>query len=335
VSLTVLLDARLTRRMSAGMRVYVTELAGRIGAAAPDISVRTIARGENFSLTEQVVLPWKARHVDLVHFPTIFAPVLLPRRYVVTIHDLIHLRFPELFGAATAAYYRLFVGRLASRAARVIVGDERTRSDCARFLGIDPERVRVVPLGYDPALLDIPAKAAARPYLLYVGNHRPHKNLHALIAAWRSLPADLEVDLLMTGEDDLEPRADGGARRLVFLGELPARETAAAIRGALALVQPSLAEGFGLPVLEAIVRAVPVIAGEDACPQALAPFVARFPPHDVAALHALLEEVARAPQRLRARAAEGAGVARAYTWDRFAATVASVYRDALGGLSRV
>lgn len=314
--------------MSAGMRAYVRELAARLPIVAPDIDLRTVERGENFSFTEQVEIPFASRNCDLVHYPTIFAPVILPKVYVVTIHDLIHLRYPQLFSRTTGAYYTLFVRRLINGAARLIVGDWRTRDDLEKFFDVGRERISVVALGYDPALLSTPPRIADR-YLLYVGNHRAHKNLATLVAAWDKLPPDIEIDLALTGTEDIELPTRHGGRRLVFLGDLSPEETGAAIRGATALIQPSLAEGFGLPVLEAIVRHIPVIAAEDAYPGFLKAFVGRFPATDVDALRALLEEVATDPQRLRALAIEGEAVAREYTWDRFAAKVAAVYRTAL------
>ena len=324
----VLLDARETRRMSAGMRVYVRELAERLPFVAHDIQLRTVTGGDVFSFTEQVELPFASRHADLVHFPTIFAPVMLPRKYVVTVHDLIHMRWPELFSRTTAVYYKLFVHRLLGGAARIIVGDERTVTDCERFFEIPPERVRVVPLGYDPALLAAPARRPDRPYVLYVGNHRAHKNLRTLLAAWERLPAGIALDLALTGENDLDTLPQRHERSLIFLGELSPAEVGSAIAGATALVQPSLAEGFGLPVLEALVRGIPVIAAEEAFPQMLSPFVVRFAARDIETLSVLLEEVANAPQRLRSQAAEGLAVARTYTWDRFASAIADVYREA-------
>lgn len=323
----VLLDARETRRMSAGMRAYVRELAERLPFVAPDIRLRTVKGGDVFSFTEQVELPFASRHADLVHFPTIFAPVVLPRKYVVTVHDLIHMRWPDLFSRTTAVYYKLFVGRLLEGAARVIVGDERTVDDCERFFQIPAERVRVVPLGYDPALLAATARRSDRPYVLYVGNHRAHKNLPTLLAAWERLPAGIALDLAMTGEYDFDAVPRHHERKLIFLGDLLPAEVGSAIAGATALVQPSLAEGFGLPVLEALVRGIPVIAAEEAFPQMFAPYVMRFAPRDVETLSILLEEAANAPQRLRSLAVEGTGVARAYTWDRFASAVADVYRE--------
>jgi len=329
-TIDVLLDARETRRMSAGMRAYVRELSSRLPSVAPDIRLRTVMRGENFSFVEQVEIPFASRHAQLVHFPTIFAPVLLPRRYVVTVHDLIHLRFPELFGRTTAAYYSVFVRRLLRGAARIIVGDERTVADCEKFFSIPPQRVRTVALGYDPELLAIPPRQPDRPYVLYVGNHRPHKDLGTLVEAWRRLPPAIDLDLVLTGANDMELPPYVAGRHAVFLGDLAPAEVAAQIGGAAAVVQPSLAEGFGLPVLEALVRGVPVIAAEDAYPGIFERYVARFPARDADALRARLEETALAPQRVRAHAAEGMSLARTYTWDRFASAVAAVYREALG-----
>jgi len=324
----VLLDARETRRMSAGMVAYVRELASRLPIVAPDITVRTVGRGENFTFTEQVEIPFASRYSDLVHFPTIFAPVVLPKKYVVTIHDLIHLRFPQLFSRTTGAYYSIFVKRLVNGAARLLVGDWRTRDDLEQFFNIERERIRVIALGYDPALVDIPPRVGP-PYLLYVGNHRPHKNLATLVAAWDALPPDIDIDLALTGLDDMALPPRHGGRKLVFLGDLSPQEIAETIRGATALIQPSLAEGFGLPVLEAIVRRVPVIAAEDAYPGFLKAFVGRFEALNVPALRSLLEEVVRSPQRLRGLAIEGEEIAREYTWDRFATKVAGVYRETL------
>lgn len=316
--------------MSAGMRAYVRELSKRLPEVAPDIKLHTVAHGENFSFVEQVEIPFASRHAQLVHFPTIFAPVVLPRRYVVTVHDLIHLRYPHLFGRTTAAYYNVFVRRLLQGAARIIVGDARTLEDCERFFSVSADRVRVVPLGYDPGLLEVAAHHSERPYVLYVGNHRAHKNLATLIEAWERLPDTVTLDLALTGGNDIGAGTSHGGRRLYFLGELSPPEVAARIGGATALVQPSLAEGFGLPVLEALVRHRPVIAAEEAFPQEFEAFVARFPALDVDALRCLLEEVTNAPQRLRALALEGEAVARAYTWDRFASEIAAVYREAVG-----
>ncbi len=334
----VAIDARVTRRMSVGTRVYQRELLARLPHVAPDIRFATFRGGENLTVRELVVLPFEiARlHPRVVHYLTIFAPPVTPAPYVVTIHDLIHLRHPEMFSSAPARYYALLGGRFARNAARLIVGDERTIEDCERFLGVPGERCRVVPLGYDPQMLaavhgdDGPAaQANVRPYFLYAGNHRPHKNLATLFAAWRDLPNAVDVDLWCTGDD-----ADGAAQkytrrngRLRFLGTVDERRLWAAYRDAIAYVHPALAEGFGIPMLEALVLGTPVIAAHEAVPSIVRPHATVFPARDVTALRDALIVALSDRTTLRRASAEGAAAVRAYTWDRFAAGIAAVYRE--------
>ncbi len=106
------------------------------------------------------------------------------------VHDAIHLHFPEQFARTTAAYWRLHAIPLYRGAARLLVSDPRVAGDCVALLGVPRERVRIVPLGYDAALLDAAAFPAARPYVLYAGNRKPHKGLATLFAAWSALPSD-------------------------------------------------------------------------------------------------------------------------------------------------
>ena len=93
------LDARLTRQLSIGMKTYARELLARLPRVAPELTYVTFKHGENFGWAEQVVLPFALRRarLDLVHFLSQYVPLILPPRFVVTIHDLIHLRFPQYF----------------------------------------------------------------------------------------------------------------------------------------------------------------------------------------------------------------------------------------------
>jgi glycosyltransferase involved in cell wall biosynthesis len=330
----VAIDARVTRRMSFGVRAYLRELLARLPFAAPDLRVAAVGGGENFGLAEQLGLPRAIARsgARIVHFPTTFAPLLRRRPYVLTIHDLIHLRYPALFGCATALHYRLVGIPLARAATRLVMGDERTIGDCERYLGVAPERCRVVPLGYDPALLEpAPPPAAAQPFLFYAGNHKPHKNLAALYAAWAAIAPRRTVDLRITGAGDpaaLErySRAHG---RLIFTGHLAPADLRRHYRSALAYVHPAFVEGFGIPMLEAGVVGTPVIASSSAVPSIVAPYASTFEPSDVRALTGLLDDAVRDRAPFAARAAEGAPVLRAYTWDRFAAGTAAVYREVI------
>jgi glycosyltransferase involved in cell wall biosynthesis len=330
----VAIDARVTRRMSHGMRAYLHELLTRLPAAAPDLAVAELGRGENFGLAEQFDLPRSIARsgAQIVHFPTTFAPLLRSRPYVLTVHDLIHLRYPALFGRATGLHYRLVGRPLARGATLLVMGDERTIGDCERYLGVAPERCRVVPLGYDPALLDAATPLdVERPFLFYAGNHKRHKNLATLFAAWAAISPRRSIDLRLTGSADprIAQRYSRERGRLIFTGHLSAAELHRHYRAALAYVHPALVEGFGIPMLEAAVVGTPVIASTGAVPAILAPYAATFAAADVPELSALLDDVVRDPAPYAARAAEGVGPLRAYTWDRFAAHTAAVYREVI------
>jgi O-antigen biosynthesis alpha-1,2-mannosyltransferase len=306
------------------MRAYTRALLERMARAAPDVELVPVTAPLAFH-----PLALRAARAQLTHLPYLEAAPFVPRPYVAMVHDLIHLHHPALFSRATAAYWRAVAMPLYRGAARLLVSDPRVADDCVRHLGVAPERVRVVPLGYADGIPDAAPWPAERPYVLYAGNHRPHKGLETLYAAWAALPGDDELDLVLTGPDEPEVRAryTRSAGTIAFLGDVDDATLARRYRGALAYVQPSLVEGFGIPVLEAAVAGTPVLATPAATPAIVAPYARTFAPGDVGALASLLREVARDPDGFRARAAEGVSVLRAYTWDRFAAGTAAVYRE--------
>ena len=332
----VALDARITPRMSAGVRAYVRALLAGLPRVAPDIRLHAVGRGLNFGLDEQFALPAEIRRLApaLTHYPTIFVPLRRRRPYVAMVHDLIHLQYPHFFGAATGAFYPLVVTPMLRGAALLLMSDERTVDACAALLGIERERCRVVPLGYDPALFTPAATPfAGRPFIMYAGNHRPHKNLTVLYEAWAGLPEAVALDLVITGPADTaaQARYRRPGSELRFAGTLGDAHLVAAYRAATAYVHPALVEGFGLPMLEATVASTPVIASTGAVPSIVAPYATTFAPHDTLALRALLTDLSANPAPYRRRAAEGRVAVRAYTWDRFAAATAAVYREVVDG----
>ncbi len=329
----VALDARLTRQLSAGMQTYVRELTVRLPKVAPDLEFVSFRDGGNFGWAEQVRLPLAIRAAEpaLTHFMSQYIPFLSPRPYIVTIHDLIHLLFPQNFKVKVGPYYRTVVRFVATRAARVITDDERTVGDLQRFLGIARGRTRAVPLGVDERFLQAVApRRTERPFFLYAGNHREHKDLPTLFRAWNALPEDAAVDLLLTGEDDVSAaRYTRPNRRIATLGSLAAEELAGYYAGAVALVHPALREGFGLPMLEAMAAGCPVIACEDALPGVLRGAALTFPSGDATAACESMRRLLN-DQGLRTRLVnEGRARAQTLTWDRCARATADVYREVL------
>lgn len=329
------LDARVTRQLSVGMRGYVRELSARLPRVAPEFAFARFERGGNFGFDEQIRLPlWMRRaRLALTHYLSLYVPLISPTPSIVTIHDLIHLRFPEYFKAKVGPYYATVVRYACARARRVVTDDERTVDDLERLLHVDRRKVRVVPLGVDDAFLrPTEPYRAPRPYLLYVGNHRAHKNLATLLEAWSQLAPHHAVDLYVTGPDDFAgelQRRSNANRQAIALGDVDVAALAAYYAGARALVQPSLAEGFGLPMLEAMAVGTPVVASQDAVPGVLAEVALRFPARDHRALLGQLEKVL-SDQGLRAHyVEEGQKTARALTWDRCARATADVYREVL------
>jgi glycosyltransferase involved in cell wall biosynthesis len=328
----VLLDARLTRRMSVGMRAYTTEMAALLPRGAPDLHFGMYTCGENFRWDEQVGLPLHVlrTRARLTHFLSVYAPVFAPQPFVITIHDLIHLWYPQFFKRTVGPYYRTIVRAVCARAARVITDDEATVVDLERFLGVAPAKVRVIALGCDEIYVrDRLPEGVERPFFIYAGNHREHKDLSTLFSAWAALPEHLEADLYLTGEDDLPPaqhvtRKRGAVR---FLGEVPIERLAGLYRACVALVHPALREGFGLPMLEAGASGARVIACADAVPLVLRPYVDVFTARDVVGLRALMTRALDGGDEERWRPLRAA--ARALTWEACARATAEVYREVL------
>lgn len=328
----ILLDARLTRRMSVGMKAYASELAARLPRVASDLRFTHHVRGGNFGWDEQVALPLEILRArpGLTHFLSLYAPVFAPGPFVITIHDLIHLHYPAFFKRSVGPYYRTVVRATCARASRVITDDEATAEDLAFFLGVPRAKVRVIPLGCDDAYFgEIPAERVARPFFIYAGNHRAHKDLPTLLSAWASLPPHLEADLYLTGEDDLPPERRVTRERgtLHFLGDVTTERLARLYRACVALVHPALREGFGLPMLEAAVVGARVIACADAAPAVLRPYVDCFAARDIASLRAFMEQ--SLTSRDEARSGMLLQAARALTWDACARGTAEVYREVL------
>ncbi len=331
----IALDSRMTRQMSVGMKTYARELVARLPIVAPEFSYVTFDRGANFGFDEQVALPVSISRARpaLTHYLSLYMPFFAPSPFVVTIHDLIHLRFPEMHKRRVVPYYATVVRQACARAARIITDDERTIADLQHFLHADPSKVRVIALGVEECFLQ-PAQPyqAPRPYLLNVGNHREHKSLATLLDAWSALPERLELDCYFTGSNDFDgelERRSTPYRQARVLGDVDNQSLAGLYAGAFALVHPALLEGFGLPMLEAMAVGCPVLACSDAVPSVLQPDTLTFAPRDHDALRDLILSLTNDAGLRNGLAERGKARARRLTWDRCARSTADLYAEVL------
>jgi len=323
---------------------------GPLGELMAATTVPVSARNRvQWVLGEQALLPLLAARagVDLVHSLASTAPLWGRFRRVVTIHDLIYARFPEAHAGIRDKGMKLLVPGAARRSDRVITDSQSTRDDLVSLMGLPAERIDVVPLGLGAVRRELPLPEGEvrarfglgeRRVVLSLSAKRPHKNLRALIGALARLPAEGRPVLVLPGyptAHETELRELVSALDLDGDVRFPAWVSAAELEGLWALTQafvyPSLYEGFGLPVLEAMARGVPVACSNaSSLPEVAGDAALLFDPYDQAAIAAaitrLLEEPALA-EDLRAR---GLIRAREFTWERTARLTLDSYTRALG-----
>lgn len=206
---------------------------------------------------------YKELQSNLIFSPIPEAPIFTKCRYVVTLHDFIPLRFPR-FTSPLTQYYRFYIPHVLNQAQHILSDSESTANDAIEFYKIPSSKITVVPLAYDNQhfkFLNLPTKN----YFLYVGRHDPYKNISRSLTAFSQLPKDYEFWIAGSPDPRFTPTLQaqteelGIADRVKFLSYVSYAELPQLINQAIALIFPSLWEGFGLPVLEAMACGIPVI----------------------------------------------------------------------------
>ena len=321
-------------------------LASKEGAALdlswfPGEIITSRISGENrfvWAFGELVASSWMARRrgAQLVHSPATLSPIWTSMPTVVTIHDMLYWSHPELM--TTPLYTRPVMWmekRGAANAAHVITDSEVSGDEIVKYLGFPRERLHVVPLAAEHP--DTPPALAERAENLVVasGQRRPHKNWARLIRALALVEEDVRPRLVITGargEDPLTPVvAETGMGEWVELrGWVDDAELADLRSRARALAFPTIAEGFGLPILEAMAEGLPVIASDLPVLREVGGDAALwFDPLDLDSIAGALRTVSTRPEVLPAMAAAGLKQARLFSWERVAEETLAVFRTAL------
>jgi glycosyltransferase involved in cell wall biosynthesis len=333
-AMSVGLDVSPLAQTRAGTARYVSSLLAALEAEG-GVELRRYGWGGNGRLTAAArdtgwylaALPARARRdaVDVLHCPTFRAPVRSSVPLVVTVHDLAVLRHPATFNRWTRAYSSAILPRVARAADAIVAVSEFTRGEVVDLLGVPPERVSVISHGVAPAFA-AEGPVAEGDYVLAVSTLEPRKNLPRLLEAFRL--ADLDgCELRVVGA-----RGWGGVRvageRVRWLGEVGDQELARLYRGARCVAYPSLYEGFGLPVLEAMACGAAVVTSTAPAVREVADGAAvAVDGLEASAIAAGLEEAIARRDELGRNGVERAAK---FTWREAARRTVAVYRTAVG-----
>ena len=354
---------------AAGIHNYIQQLLLHLADAAPDDWQFTAMVGADHPATfpgvtlqrapwntdapfkrilwEQFDQPRHLRRFDLYHAMAFAGPLVQPAPMVVTVYDLTFMRFPQRLATVRRVYLEAMTALTCRRARRVLAISESTKHDLTTFLGIDPDKIDVTPLGYDretyqpldEAQIAMFKQAHNLPerFWLFLGTLEPRKNLVTLLEAYALLDESERLPLILAGgkgwqTDEIFATIDEHAlhEQVQAVGFVPADEIALWYNAAEVFLYPSLFEGFGLPVLEAMACGTPVVTSNvSSLPEVAEGAGLCLPPGDVAAWAETLRRV-RSDDVWRTQArADGLQKAQHFTWERTAELTIASYQRAL------
>ncbi|MEI6666903.1 MAG: glycosyltransferase family 1 protein [Acidobacteriota bacterium] len=307
-------------------------------------------KAKPYSIREQIALPLqllKAR-VDLFHAPHYVLPPLVPCRSIVTIHDCIHLMFPQYLPNRLAYLYaRGSLAAAATRASRILTVSETSKSDILRYCNVPADRITVIPNAIDDRLSRAPLEEDIQrtreryqldgPFALYVGNIKPHKNLERLIDAFHLVRREgfEHLKLLIIGDQISKfPRLRRAVDRyklhkhVRFLGFVGDDTLASLYRLATVFVFPSLYEGFGLPPLEALASGTPVVTSNvSSLPEVVGDAAVLVDPYSAASIAEGIQRVLVDPALRESLRIKGLARAKTFSWEASVQRTLDAYRE--------
>jgi glycosyltransferase involved in cell wall biosynthesis len=315
-------------------------------------------RAPVYSIRELGTLSWRLLRldVDLYHATHYVLPAVVPCAAVATIHDIIHLLYPEFLPSRLAFFYaQRMIRRTLTRGDRIIAVSKNTKADLARYFEVDGGKIHVVYNGVDDLFRRrlpeeeitrwLRSLEVERPYVLFVGNAaKPHKNLDNVVRAFARARKrhPFEARLVCVGERGpatfkIEQRAAqlGISDRLVMLGHVAREALPALYQGATLFVYPTLYEGFGLPVVEAMASGVPVVTSNTSALKEVAEGHAHLvDPLNVDAIAEAIAHCMADPQHRASLARLGLRRAEEFGWRRTAERTLEIYRGAIAAAAR-
>lgn len=354
---------------SAGIHGYIYHTLARLAAAAPDdwrfTALAGAANNAAFErialrrsrwdtsaplrriLWEQIIQPTQLSDFDLYHALAFVSPLALSKPSVVTVYDLSFIHYPQVLPVARRLYLRLFTALSCRRARRVIAISQSTARDLNATLGIPMDRIDCALPGYDSAryrplpAAEVAAFRAARQlpprFWLFLGTLEPRKNLPTLLEAYAALDPGERLPLILAGGKGWDYDAIFSTisrynlgNAVTLPGYLPTDELPLWYNAAEAFIYPSMFEGFGLPLLEALACGTPVIASNtSSLPEVVGAAGLSVPPRDVSAWIAALRRAAEDADWRSAARERGIEQAARFSWQNTAQATVASYRRAL------
>lgn len=317
--------------------------------SAPDIHKKDIRgsgpriRYDQFGIRRDML----SLHPDVVHYPANVGSVLPMRNMVITIHDLTFFHNPSWYRFERVHYYRWSVARSAKQASRIITVSTASANEICKILGVPADRIDVVYNGVDERYTarnegeQLAAQGKYRlpnRYFLFVGTIEPRKNVARIIQAWSKIAGDVKEDLVIAGREGwkvgpirLEAELVGQPKRIHFPGFIEDEDLPAIMSGATALVYPSLYEGFGIPVAEAMACGVPVLTSNvSSLPEVAGDAALTVDPTDIDGLAECMRTLSTDEPVRADLSVKGLERAKRYTWSKAAELTLASYRKVLG-----
>ncbi|HTP00508.1 MAG TPA: glycosyltransferase family 1 protein [Anaerolineales bacterium] len=330
----IVMNGRFEGRRLTGVERYASEVLRCLRPAVGVVKPARPMSGLRGHAWEQFVLPRRIANDDLLWSPANTGPLSVSRQ-IVTIHDLSVLDHPEWFASSFRLWYLFLLPRLARNARLVLTVSEHSRRSIKRKFGLPDEKVLAIPNGVNLQQFHPTDTTAARahyglskPYALFVGSLDPRKNLDRLLQAWVRLPEFKDVELVIAGSRGriFKPvQMPGYTRRIRFLGYVPDEDLPGLYSGALFFIMPSLFEGFGLTVLEAMACGAPVITSyASALPEAAGNAAIQVDPTSVEGMAEAMRTLIVDEDLRRGLRQKGLDRASRFSWERSARQIAEV-----------